>query len=439
MAKAVISNRIYLDGLTDFQLKNITELLTYRIEEKGFERQRNGKLNPTKKINYLKNYKLLPRGIISIPAGRSDLIPSTHEVVDKRVVEDVPFPNPRFPLRESQVEVYNAVTDTCFINAKVGWGKTFTALHLARKLGQRTLVICHTTALRDQWIEEAEALFGIEIGKIGSGVFDIEDKAIVVANIQSLSKHILQVNKLFGTVILDEAHHVPASTFTEIIDSFYARYRIGLSGTMQRKDGKHVLLTDFFSSEVHKPAVDNTVEPTIKILKPGVFLDPKLQWAQKINLLLYDEEYQQFIAKLVCKAIDDGHAVLIIASRIEFLQKVKEYVGDTCLLVTGETSLDERKAAAAAVDSGAAYAIAGSRQIFSEGISVNRLSAVVLAEPMAHDGLVEQIVGRIMRKHPDKPDNPTVYDINFSDFASRKQNEARLALYLEKGWRIERY
>ena len=208
---------------------------------------------------------------------------------------------------------------------------------------------------------------------------------------------------------------------------------------MQRKDGKHVLLTDFFSSEVHKPAVDNTVEPTINILKPGVFLDPKLQWAQKINLLLYDEEYQQFIAKLVCKAIDDGHAVLVIASRIEFLQKVKEYVGDTCLLVTGETSLDERKAAAAAIDSGAACAIAGSRQIFSEGISVNRLSAVVLAEPMAHDGLVEQIVGRIMRKHPDKPDNPTVYDINFSDFASRKQNEARLALYLEKGWRIERY
>lgn len=123
MAKAVISNRIYLDGLTDFQLKNITELLTYRIEEKGFERQRNGKLNPTKRINYLKNYKLLPRGIISIPAGRSDLIPSTHEVIDKRITEDVPFPNPRFPLRESQVEVYNAVTDTCFINAKVGWGR----------------------------------------------------------------------------------------------------------------------------------------------------------------------------------------------------------------------------------------------------------------------------------------------------------------------------
>lgn len=439
MGKAILSNRIYLDGLTDTQLKNITDLLTYRMEERGFERQKNGKLNPTKKVTYLKNYKLLPKGIISIPFGRADLIPGTHEIVDKRVTEDVPFPNPKLQLRSLQQEIYDSVTDTCFINAKVGFGKTFLALHLARKLGQRTLVICHTTALRDQWIEEAEALFGMKIGKIGSGVFDIEDKAIVVANIQSLTKHLLAVNKLFGTVILDEAHHVPATTFTEIIDSFYARYRIGLSGTMQRKDGKHVLLTDFFSSEVHKPPVDNTIEPTVRILKPGVFLDPKLAWAQKINALLYDEEYQQFIAKLMAKTIDDGHSVLVIASRIEFLEKVKEYVGETCLLVTGETTLEERKAVAEAIDKGSAKAIAGSRQIFSEGISINRLSAVILAEPMAHDGLVEQIVGRIMRKHSDKPTVPLVYDINFSDQPSRKQNEARLAFYMEKGWTIERY
>jgi superfamily II DNA or RNA helicase len=208
---------------------------------------------------------------------------------------------------------------------------------------------------------------------------------------------------------------------------------------MQRKDGKHVLLTDFFSTEVHKPAVDNTVEPIVRILKPGVFLDPKLAWAQKINKLLYDEDYQQFIAKLTAKTMDEGHSVLVIASRIEFLQKVKEYVGEACLLVTGETTLEDRKRASDAIDSGSAQAICGSRQIFSEGISVNRLSAVILAEPMAHDGLVEQIVGRIMRKHELKPAEPLVYDINFSDQPSRKQNEARMAFYIEKGWRIERY
>jgi hypothetical protein len=123
VAKAIISNRIYIDDLTDLQLKHITDALTYRMEERGFERQKSGKLNPTKKISYLKNYKLLPRGIITIPSGRSDLIPASHEVLDKRITEEVPFPNPKFPLRDSQQEVYAAVNDTCFINAKVGWGR----------------------------------------------------------------------------------------------------------------------------------------------------------------------------------------------------------------------------------------------------------------------------------------------------------------------------
>ena len=62
----------------------------------------------------------------------------------------------------------------------------------------------------------------------------------------------------------NEGHHVPASTFTSIIDGSHARYKIGLSGTMIRKDGKHVFFRDYFGSTVYKPAQNNTVNPTIK-------------------------------------------------------------------------------------------------------------------------------------------------------------------------------
>ena len=375
------------------------------------------------------------------------MIPEEYDVVDKRVKHDVPFPTPKFPLRPLQQEIYDDVDDSCFINAKVGFGKTFLALHIASKLQQKTLVVTHTLNLRNQWIEEAEALFGHKVGRIGTGVYDVEDHFIVVGNIQSLIKHKTAICKEFGLLILDEAHHVPATTFTDFIDSMYCRYRIGLSGTMDRKDGKHVLLTDFFSDNIYRPPVDNTLAPRVNILKPGVYLDPKLQWAQKMNKLLYDPDYQEFIGKLAIKAILDGHAVLIIASRVEFLEKVQEYVGETCVLVTGESGGKNdaersvyRNQVAAWIDSGEKSAIAGSRQIFSEGISVNRLSAVILAEPMAHDGLVEQIVGRIQRQHRDKVDlQPEVYDINFSDGASRSQNEKRLAFYMNKGWEIVRY
>jgi superfamily II DNA or RNA helicase len=85
--------------------------------------------------------------------------------------------------------------------------------------------------------------------------------------------------------------------------------------------------------------------------------------------------------------------------------------------------------------SGEKTCIAGSRQIFSEGISINRLSAVVLAEPMSFDGLLDQIIGRIRRNHPDKI-HPEVFDINFADRASYAQNTKRLAFYLKEGWQV---
>ena len=65
--------------------------------------------------------------------------------------------------------------------------------------------------------------------------------------------------------------------------------------------------------------------------------------------------------------------------------------------------------------------IAGSRQIFSEGISINILSCVILAVPMSNDSLLEQIIGRVMREHPGKL-NPVVVDVQFSGWLDKKQN-----------------
>jgi superfamily II DNA or RNA helicase len=80
--------------------------------------------------------------------------------------------------------------------------------------------------------------------------------------------------------------------------------------------------------------------------------------------------------------------------------------------------------------------VAGSRQIFSEGLSINILSSVILAIPMSNDSLLEQIVGRIQRQHPNKKTPPEVLDIHFSGWADKKQINDRLAVYLRKGWEV---
>ena len=408
--------------------KHIIRTLTYKIHKDTGSKK-------FVSVETIKNYKTLMNGIISVPQGRIDLIPEGYDLVDKRTLNPVPFPTPKFHLREDQQIIYNQITDTCFINALVGWGKTFTALHTARKLGQKTLVITHTTALRDQWIEEVETLFGISPGIIGSGKFDIEDHAIVVGNIQTIVKNLDILSKEFGTLILDEAHHCPATTFAGTVDAFHARYRIALSGTMTRKDGKHILFQDYFGHTVYKPPQANTINPVVHIVKSGLTLKPGATWVEKINDLTQNDNYRKFIAGLASIHISSGHSVLVVADRVEFLEKVKEYVGETCLLVTGETDFEARQRAKEQILNKEKMCIAGSRQIFAEGISINILSCVILAVPMSNDSLLEQIVGRIMRPHEGKQ-SPIVVDIQFAGWADKKQNTDRLGLYLRKGWEV---
>ena len=119
MPKAIISNRIYLDTTPELR-DHLIRSLTYKIKKPP----RPG-LTHFSQFEIIKNYKLLPKGVMSIPGGRIDLVPKDYEVLDKRVVEEYPFPSAKYPLRDSQVDVYNEVDDMCFINAMVGWGRRF--------------------------------------------------------------------------------------------------------------------------------------------------------------------------------------------------------------------------------------------------------------------------------------------------------------------------
>lgn len=435
MPKAILSNRIYLDvdkDLADF----IKKSLTYKIKNPP----RPG-MTHFSMYTIIKNYKVISSNVLAIPIGRLDLIPKEYEIIDRRTVVEYPYPKPLIPLRPEQQEIYDDVIDSMFLNAMVGWGKTIVTLHIARKLEQKTLVVCHTTLLRDQWIEEAQKIYNMPIGIIGGGVFDIEDHAIVVGNIQSLIKVLPKISKEFGTVILDEAHHCPASTFTDFIDGMYARYKIGLSGTMSRKDGRQVLFKDFFGPKLYQPAMSNVMTPTVKLVQTGISLPPGEVWVNKVNALLYDPNYQRFIADTAKTMLDKGHKVLVVADRVEFLRNVGELIGEDCVCITGETSTEERMSVKGQIESGEKNCVVGSRQIVSEGWSVNPLSCLILAgpisAPLGADALLEQLCGRIQRLHPDKL-NPVIVDMQFAGFADKKQNNERIGFYTRRGWTMEK-
>tara|TARA_B110000305_G_scaffold207727_1_gene239460 strand:- start:1785 stop:3068 length:1284 start_codon:yes stop_codon:yes gene_type:complete len=424
--KAVISNRIYLEVTQEYK-DFINNELTYAIPS----------YNPTEPPMVIKNMSRIKTGLVSIPVGRTDLIPEDYEIVDKRLNVPVDFPDFRFDLRESQQLVYDEIEDNAIINAWVSWGKTFTGLAIAGKLGQKTLVVTHTVPLRNQWAQEVEKVFGFTPGIIGSGNFDTS-QAITIGNTQTLYRNLPKIKDQFGTIILDEMHHVSSPTFSKIIDTNYARYKLGLSGTIERKDGKHVVFRDYFGNKLFKPPKENFMMPTIHVLQSDVrFMDGnRTPWANRVTALANNEEYRHTVAMLAAAYAAKGHKVLVVSDRVHFLKACAELAGDRAICVTGEVSHEDRETHLTEIRSGKKDILFGTQAIFSEGISVNNLSCLILGTPINNEPLLTQLIGRVIRLQEGKRD-PVIIDIHLKGNTAKKQASNRMGHYMREGYQIK--
>ena len=423
--KAVISNKIYLEVDQEYK-EFLAKELTYKIPSR----------NPHDPPLVIKNMARVRADLVTIPVGRVDLIPENYEIIDKRITVPVDFPTFGFDLRESQQAVYDELDDNCIINAWVSWGKTFTGLAIAGKLGQKTLVVVHTTALRKQWMDEVEKVYGFKPGIIGSGNFDIKPP-IVIGNTQSLYRKIPQISKEFGTILLDEMHHVSSPTFSKIVDTNHARYKVGLSGTIERKDGKHVVFRDYFGNKIFKPPKENFMTPSIDIVRSEVrFLDGnRTPWANRVTALSNNEQYKHLVAMLSATYAAKGHKVLVVSDRVHFLRSCAELVGENSVCVTGEVPHEERQKLLDEINYGNKNVLFGTQAIFSEGISVNSLSVLILGTPINNEPLLTQLVGRVIREQEGKRD-PIVVDIHLKGETAKRQASNRMGYYMKQGYKI---
>jgi len=423
--KAVVSNRILLEVTPEYK-EVLSKELTYKVPAP----------NPKDPPLVIKNMARVRENLVSIPIGRTDLIPDEYEVVDKRIMVPVDFPDFKFTLRESQQAVYDDLRDNSIINAWVSWGKTFTGLAIAGKLGQKTLVVTHTVPLRNQWAKEVEKVYGIIPGLIGSGTYNA-DSCIVVGNTQTLYRNIEKIRKEFGTIILDEMHHVSSPTFSKIIDTSHARYKIGLSGTIERKDGKHVVFRDYFSKNVYKPPKENFMTPKVNIVKSEIrFMDgARIPWANRVTNLATNEEYIHTVSMLAAFYAAKGHKVLVVSDRVNFLKNCAILAGDKAICVTGDVPHEERETLLNEINYGNKNILFGTQAIFSEGISVNALSVLILGTPINNEPLLTQLIGRVIREREGKK-TPIIVDIHLKGNTAKKQASNRMGYYMKQGWQI---
>ena len=190
---------------------------------------------------------------------------------------------------------------------------------------------CTHNPLRNQWAAEVKKHMELQqalleaVGLILAALWLLATLKVCTAAFQI---YVENLNRHLG-----REYHVSSPTFFKVIDSNYARYKIGLSGTIERKDGKHVVFRDYFGQKVIKPPKENYMTPSILVYRSEVrFMDgSNIPWANKVTQLAYNEEYLHTVAMLAAFYAEKGHRVLVVSDQCTFYRRAPNWQAKKCM------------------------------------------------------------------------------------------------------------
>jgi superfamily II DNA or RNA helicase len=185
-----------------------------------------------------------------------------------------------------------------------------------------------------------------------------------------------------------------------------------------------------------KPPKENYMIPRIDIIKSEIrFLDGSFTpWAERINHLAYNEEYVHSVSMIAAKYAATGHKVLVVSDRVAFLKACANLCGDKAVSITGDMEFSEREKVMNQVKKDKNI-LFGTQSIFSEGISLNDLSCLVLGTPINNEPLLTQLIGRVIREKEGKQ-QPVVVDIHLKGKTAARQANARLGYYMKQDYEV---
>ncbi|MCP6763055.1 MAG: DEAD/DEAH box helicase family protein [Fischerella sp. CENA71] len=135
-------------------------------------------------------------------------------------------------------------------------GKTYLAQMAMEATPRSTLIVVPTLDLMHQWYAHLMSAFpDAEVGLLGGGSRD--KTAILVATYDSAAIHAESLGNQYGLLIFDECHHLPTDFNRVIAEYAIAPYRLGLSATPERSDGKHTDLNMLIGPEVYRKRAED--------------------------------------------------------------------------------------------------------------------------------------------------------------------------------------
>lgn len=311
------------------------------------------------------------------------------------------------------------------VSAPTGAGKTIMFAELIRRrqhLG-RALVLVHRDELAAQAIDKIKVIIpSAQVGKVKAESNEIS-APIIVASVQTLSRdsRLEQLNPNFQLVIVDEAHHVAASTYRKILSylgcfdeqSKPKPLLLGVSATLERADG--LGLGDTFQEIVYEISLLDLIEQFYL-----VDIQARQITLQGVNLDIIQTRDRDFLDSDLAELMEKANAPEQIAKAFSqyandrkaicFTSSVKSaYATVECLqelsfsaeAIDGNTDTSRRKAILERLKTGETQILVNCG-ILVEGYDETSINCVVLARPTQSKSLFIQMIGRGLRAHPGK-------------------------------------
>jgi superfamily II DNA or RNA helicase len=349
--------------------------------------------------------------------------------------------------------------DTGVLAATTAFGKTVVAAKLIAERDRNTLILVHRHQLLDQWVARLSTFLDIDPNGIGvvHGGKKRPTSVVDVALIQSLVRkgEVSDLVENYGHLVVDECHHLSAVSFEAIARAAKAKYVLGLSATVTRKDGHHPIIfmqcgpiryrVDAKRQAASRPFSQRVVlrRTAFHSARPAAGTAPSIQGLYA--LMAQDEKRNAMIFEDVLSALEAGRSPVIITERKDHLQAIAErlskFAKNVIVLKGGMTAKQrgQAKDALEAIPDEAERVIVATGRYLGEGFDDARLDTLFLTMPISWRGTLAQYAGRLHRLHAAKRE-VIIYDyVDQDEPMLAKMAGKRRAGYSALGYRVTEF
>jgi superfamily II DNA or RNA helicase len=367
---------------------------------------------------------------------------------DARAFGPIPWPlrtsREPFPHQTEALEAWWQRGQRGVVVLPTGTGKTHLAILAIHRTARPALVVTPTLDLLNQWYNELTTAFGVPVGLLGGGYYDLQP--LTATTYDSAYIHLERWGNKFGLVVFDECHHLPGPTYLSTAVGSIAPFRLGLTATPERSDGQEVLLEELigpivYRREIRQLAGDFLAEYRTERLYVSLSAEEQEQYhrAREVYRRFVEERriyvsgpqgWQRFIQEM-CRS-PEGRAAflayreqrrlaLAAPAKLKLLEGLLErHRSDRVLIftydnatvyeiarrflvpaITHQTRIKERRKILERFHAGE-YPVLVTAQVLDEGVDVPAANVGIILSGTGTTRQHVQRLGRLLRKYGDK-------------------------------------